>query len=330
MSGYNPTPPTAFSAMTVAGVPIIGSGSVPPFTGKYFWVNETTGADGNSGTAAAPFATLTQALSLCTAGNNDVIFITGSVHVSASVAWSKNNTHLIGLCDPLIRGKRARVSVTGTTPFSYLFNVTASGCWFSNFQTFYGFSTVGATTPICWRDTGGHNCYDNVEFLGFGDGTASTGTANQTTARAFLLSTATGETTWRNCVFGVDTIVRNATNYTLEISGGAPRCHMDGCVFESDLGSSGGASSHILIGADGIDRYFRITNTMFLSSVKSSGTTMTQCMNFSSSAGGFVFGNNCLGYGFTHWETTASGVFVIGMTAPTAHDGGIAVAASPS
>ena len=31
---------------------------------------------------------------------------------------------------------------------------------------------------------------------------------------------AVGETTFRDCVFGVDTTVRNATNYTVEIAGG--------------------------------------------------------------------------------------------------------------
>lgn len=332
MSGtaYNPAPPTALTALTVGGVNTIGTGGMPPFAGNQFWVNETTGNDGNAGTANAPLATLSRALALCTANQNDVVYFWGTIHLTASLAWNKNQVHLIGLCDPLRRGKRARISVSGSTPFSYLVDVSASGCWFGNFGTFYGFTTVGSTTPICWRDTGGRNCYDNVEFLGFGDATAVTGTANQTTARAFLLSGSTGETTWRNCVFGVDTAVRNATNYTLEISGGAPRCTLEGCDFEADLGASGTGSSHLLIGASGIDRYLNIRNCIFGNSTKSSGSTMTQCMNLNAAAGGYVLLHNSTGFGFTHWETAASGSLVLDMTAPTAHDGGIAVAASPS
>jgi hypothetical protein len=331
MSGsYNPAPPTALTALTVAGVPTIGVGGMPPFTGNQFWVNESTGNDGNAGTANAPLLTLTRALALCTANQNDVVWFTGTIHLSDSLVWSKNQVHLVGLCDPLKRGKRARISVTGSTAFGPLVSVTASGCWFMNFGTFFGFAVTGSTSPICWQDTGGRNCYDTVEFLGFGDSTVSTGTAVQTGARAFKLNTSTGEVTWRNCVFGVDTIARNATNYTLEIAGGAPRCTLQGCDFESDLGASGGSSCHILIGASGIDRYLNIRDCIFGNATKSSGTAMTQCYNVNASAGGYVLMHNCTGFGFTHWETSASGSVLLDMGTVTAHDGGIAIAAAPA
>ena len=46
--------------------------------------------------------------------------------------------------------------------------------------------------------TGGRNSYNNVEFLGFGDATVTTGTANQTGARAFKFNNSTGESTFRD------------------------------------------------------------------------------------------------------------------------------------
>lgn len=321
---------TNLTALQVAGVPTIGTGGLLPFTGNYYFVNEATGSDGNTGQADNPLATLAFAHTKCTAGNNDVVFFTGTIHQTAALAWSKSNTHLIGLCDTVKRGKRARIAVSGTTPFSYLVNVTASGCLFMNFGTFYGFATTGATSPVAWVDTGGRNCYDTVEFLGFGDATVSTGTANQTTARAFVLNTNTGETTWRNCVFGVDTAVRNVANFTLEIAGGAPRCTIENCDFEADLGASGAGSSHILIGASGIDRYLNIVTSRFMNSTKSGATAMTQCMNVNASAGGIALLDRSTGYGFTHWETSASGCVFLDMGTVTAHDGGIAIAASPS
>lgn len=315
------------NGITSLGIPTFGAGGILPFTGNYYFVQETTtaGVSAGLGTAQQPYNTLSQALDQCVAGNNDVIFLIGTVHVTASVAWSKNNVHLIGLCDPIKRGKRARISVSGSTPFSYLFNVTANGCWFANFGTFYGFATTGATTPICWLDTGGRNCYDNVEFLGFGDGTASTGTAVQTGARAFKLNTSTGETTWRNCVFGVDTIARNATNYTVEIAGNAPRLTMENCDFECDLGSSGTAGSHILIGSAGIDRYMILNRCHFLNSTLSSGSTMAQCFNVSASAGGVVLMDQCQAFGITAWETTPSGSVYTNMSAVSAPGGGISL-----
>jgi hypothetical protein len=323
------------NGITSLGIPTFGTSGLPPFTGNYWWVQELygTATAGGNGTYKAPFGTLQQAHDAAANNNNDVIFLVGTVHQTAALTWTKNLTHLYGVCAPLRRGKRARISSSGSTPFSYLVNVSGFGCLFQNFGTFYGFPTTGATTPICWNDTGGRNCYNGIEFLGFGDPTTTTGTANQTAARAFKLNTSTGETTWRSCIFGTDTVVRNATNYTLEIAGGAPRCAAIDCDFEADLGNSGGSSSHVVIPADGIDRRLNMTGCNFTNAtlgMSPDATAMTQCFNINGAPGGAVLARDCTGYGFTHWETTASGFLVINMPAPTAHDGGIAIAASPS
>ena len=129
------------------------------------------------------------------AGRNDVIFLTGTVHLTSAVNWTKNNVHLVGLCAPLKNGKRARIIELGQHAIQLSGECLGERCLFQNFGTFYGFPTTGATTPICWNDTGGRNDYNLVEFLGFGDATVTTGTANQLTARAFVLNTSTGETT---------------------------------------------------------------------------------------------------------------------------------------
>lgn len=320
------------NGITSMGVPVIGTGQIPPYTGNYFFVQEitTSGVVAGQGTAQQPYNTLEQALAQCVAGNNDVVFMIGSVRPLTTLDWNKNNTHLIGICDPIKRGKRARIAVTGSTAYGPLVNVTASGCHFRNFGTFFGWPTTGSTSPICWQDTGGRNCYENVEFMGFGDGTASTGTAVQTGARAFKLNTSVGETTFRSCVFGVDTISRNATNHTVEIAGGAPRCTFEDCDFESILGASGGSSTHLLIGASGIDRYLQMIGCRFWSATKSGGTTMAQAMSVNASAGGFVALDQCTAFGITDWETASSGSVVLDMATVTAIDGGISKVALPA
>lgn len=317
------------SGLEVAGVPTMGVGGLLPFTGNYYFVNETTGSDGNPGTADAPLKTLAQAQTLATANQNDVVLFTGTSHLTASLAWAKNQVHLIGLCDPLQRGKRARISVSGSTGFNKLVNVTASGCWFLNFGTFYGWTNTSGAL-ICWEDDGGRNCYDTVEFMGFGDGTVSTGSSNLTGSRAFKLNTSTGETTFRGCTFGVDTVTRNATNYTVEIAGAAPRVTFENCDFEAYLGASGTNSSHILIGSGGIDRYVNFKFCRFMNATGSGATAGAQVFNVSGSAGGMALLDRCTAFGFTHWETSASARVLLDMGTVTAHDGGIAVAASPS
>ncbi len=309
------------NGVTSLGIPVV-PGLPQPFTGNYFWVNETTGYDGNPGTPSAPYKTLQAAHDATTDGNNDVVLFSGTCHQTTSLNWSNSQTHLIGVCEDIKRGKRARISVTGTVAFDKLVNVTGQGCQFQNFGTFYGFNDASAN--ICWYDAGGRNAYDLVEFMGFGDGTASTGTANHTAARAFTFNNSTGETTWRNCVFGVDTITRNATNYTLELAGGAPRLYFENCDFEAYLGASGGASSHVLVGAAGIDRYVKFVGCRFGASGQSGGTTMAQCFNVNGAPGGAILLDQCTAFnGITAWMTTPVTAVVQNMTVPTA-GGGIA------
>lgn len=304
--------------------PVLPASASPIYTGNWWFVNETTGSDGNTGAADNPFATLGAALNAATANQNDVVAFQGTIHLTSTLVWSKNQVHLIGMDAPMKRGKRARISVTGATAFAPLVSVTASGCNFRNLGTFYGFNSA-SNNNICWQDTGGRNSYDLVEFLSFGDGTASTGTSNITGARALKFNTSTGETTFRSCVFGVDTETRGAVNYTVEIAGGAPRLYFIDCDFEAYIGSGGTAGSHVVIGAAGIDRYCTFQNCRFLNSTKSGASAMTQLMNLNASIGGAILLNQCTGYGYTHIETTPTNQIFLDNAAPSiAADAGIA------
>lgn len=304
-----------------------------PGSGPTYYVNETIGDDsvGNDGfNPYSPLKTIDQALSLertalsraglSSVGRNAIIAFWGTQHRTSTMAWNLPATHLVGLGASERRGKRARISVTGSTAFDKLVSVTAQGCEFANFGTFYGFNDASAN--ICWSDTAGRSCYSNVEFMGFGDGTASTGTANHTAARAFVMNTSNGESSWYDCVFGVDTVTRNATNYTLELAGGAPRLHFENCTFEAYLGASGGSSSHLLVGAAGIDRYVKFKGCEFHASGSSGGTSMAQAVNVDTAAGGTVlFDQSTFGPGITAIQTAPVNAVQINMVAATTGGG---------
>ena len=292
------------------GAPIYGVSGMPPMSGNYFWVDETNGSDGNTGGPQDPFATLTQAHSTCVDGNNDVVFLTGTIHQTATLAWSKNNTHLVGLCSPVRRGKRARISVKGTTAFTPLVSVTASGCIFRNLGTFYGFDSA-SNNAVCWSAAGQRCHHDNVEFLGFGDGTATTGTSNKTGSRAIVVGQAGGggENTFDRCVFGADTEARGATNYTLEfLSGsGTPRNYFHDCDFEALLSAGGAAACHLFTAASSsIDRYQMFEQCRFHNAVNSTGTTMTALALLAASSGGYIMLQRCTAAGITDIEATAA------------------------
>lgn len=314
-------PYTNLTSLAVAGVPTIGAGGLLPFTGNYFFVNETTGSDGNTGQADNPFATLTRALSLCTAGHNDVVFLTGTVHTTATLAWNKDNTHLIGLAGPIQTNQRARISASGSV-FTPLVNVTGRGCIFLNLGTFHGFADASA--QICWADSGGNNFYSSVSFLGMANATAAAHVGSRSLT---VGGSGSGENTFVNCQIGLDTVARSGANYSLEFLGsaGTPRNTFRNCIFPAYATAT--SPAFINAAASSTDRWQVFDNCYFIADIKSGGTsTLAQAFNISSSAGGIFLMNNCAVYGVTAQETSASGNIIGNNSTPTAAGSGKAIA----
>jgi hypothetical protein len=301
------------------GMPLYGVSGLPPFTGNYFFVSESGGSDGNTGGPQDPLKTLTQALALCVDGNNDVVFLSGTVHVTATVAWSKGKTHLIGLAPPLNSQARARISQTGSAVFSPLVNVTGSECIFQNIGTFHGFND--ASTQICWIDSGGRNRYENCFFAGMGHATA----AAQAGSRSLVVDGTTGENTFSRCTIGLDTVVRaTSANASLEFTNHTPRNVFDSCIFLADV--SDAADLHVLVASGGIDRFALFKNCTFLNSTDSGATAMTVAFTVNASAGGSVLLQYCSSHGATVYASTGP-IYVDGAV-PTGNTSGLAVAAT--
>lgn len=302
------------------GMPQYGiSGILPPFNGNSFWVDETLGSDGNTGGPQDPFATLTQAYSKCLNNNNDVIYLTGTVHVTATVNWNLSRVHLIGLAPNLNSEARARISQTGSTVFTPLVNVTGGECIFRNIGAFHGFPS--ATTQICWVEAGQRNEYTNCAFLGMGNATA----AAQTGSRSLTVgSGGQGENTFTQCIIGLDTIVRSAANASLEFLGGSPRNVFRNCIFPCDTSSA--SAVFVTVGATGMDRWALFDNCDFLNTVDSGSTTMSAAITANASAGGSIVINSGIFLGATA-VATANGVYVNGAV-PVATTSSIAIKAT--
>ena len=69
---------THLSGLEVAGVPTMGMGGAPFFTGNWYFVDPVNGSNGNTGAADSPFATLYWAHNKMTAGQNDVCVLVGN------------------------------------------------------------------------------------------------------------------------------------------------------------------------------------------------------------------------------------------------------------
>ena len=309
------------------GMPLFGVSGVAPFTGNYFWVNESSGSDGNTGGPSDPYATLTQALAQCTANNSDVIFLVGSCHVTATVAWNKSKTHLIGLSPPSQNG-RARIAigtaVASPNAVTPLVNVTASGCIFQNIEAFNGINQ--AATQVTWAEAGGQNYYQNCNFIQTGHATA----AAQAGSRA--LTVGSDENLFRECTIGGDTLIR-ATNVNAElefivnpVSGtGAARNVFRDCVFQAWTSLT--TDLHVLAAAGSIDRYVLFHRCTFLNAINSGGgATMAVGFTVNAAAGGSVLLQECASVGATVYATTGP-IYVQG-SVPTGATSGLAVAAT--
>lgn len=278
------------------GGPLFGVAGLLPFTGNFYWVDETNGSDGNTGGPSDPFKTLSQAHSVCTDSNNDVVLFTGTIHQTATLTWSKNWTHLIGLA-ATSQNDRARISQTGSTVFSPLVNVTGSGCIFRNIGTFHGFNN--ASTQICWAEAGGRNYYDSVQFLGMGDATA----AAQAGSRNLTIA-GSGENLFNNCVVGLDTVVRATNaNASLELLSGTPRNVFRNTLFSSYCTAA--TDVHIKIAAGGMDRYLILDGCQFHNF---GGTSLNAAITNAggSPAGDVIVTPSCISVGATAIATTGN------------------------
>lgn len=115
---------TTFGDMvyTMGGVPLLAGIPFGP-TSKVFFVAPGTGSDGNKGTSVKkPLKTLAKAHSLMTANSNDVCFLIAQSNTAAdttdyqaaTLTWSKDLCHLIGVGAPSQFSQRARIAQTST------------------------------------------------------------------------------------------------------------------------------------------------------------------------------------------------------------------------
>lgn len=337
------------NGVTSFGVPVLGSISGIPFTGRYFFVDPVHGLDGNSGLSpSSPLKTLYRAHALCRDGNNDVVILigngqaSGSARLSLALAqsvdptvttgvlnWTKNATHLVGVCAPSRQAQRARIAPPSGVYTQATFGsgnfvvVTGSGCFFSNFSVFQGFST-GGVNQIAWTDNGNRNAYQNVDIFGQADA-ASAADAGSRSLKIGLLGS--GENSFYGCTIGGDTVARSV-GAALELAGATPRNTFEDCIFPVDA-SAGGALSILGTGAGCVDRFNMFKRCLFLNAMSSGATAQTVIASFTNAApGGYLafMDSAFIGDANTNWgDANMLANSWINMPTPATLTGGVSV-----
>lgn len=301
-----------------------------PSQGRSYFVNPAAGADSNDGlTPQTAKLTLAAAYGLCQAGKNDIVYLladgatTGTARVNESFTWSKNQTHLIGICAPVMVSQRSRIAPSsGTTAFTPFFTVSGSGCIFQNVQWFMGFST-GTTSQIGMVVSGSRNYFGNCHIAGMGDNESAQSAGSRS------LKVTGSENVWENCTVGVDTITRTQANASLEFASGSTRNVFRNCWFPFQT-SAAGVLGILGTGAACIDRFNLFDNCTFFNGIKSTSTTMTVLTSLTSaSPGGLLLFKQCCLVGITDYGDTngLANSYIDGFTGAAATSG---IAVNPS
>lgn len=311
------------------GVPVLGGVGGIPLTGTWYFVDPANGSDGNEGTSPeAPLDTLSRAHTLCTAGKNDVVVLigdggtTGTARESATLTWSKNATHLIGVTAPTMISQRARISTptTATTNVNPLMKVTASGCLFANFSLFQGVGQ-SATDEQLFEVTGSRNYFWNVHFGGMGHANGAARAGSYT-----LYLNAGSENTFEKCVIGLDTITRSAANASVKLRSAATRNVFLDCMFPMMTS----AATPLFIDANAvgsIDRFAWFKRCVFMNAINSTSTAVAGVVSFHVSQGGTVFMDDCSAVGATDWTASDTDTVKITGAVPNGDTSGMAVSA---
>jgi hypothetical protein len=216
--------------------------------GTVFYLDPTNGSDGNQGTKRNPMKTFPNAYAFTQTGHNDVIRLIGGasgVSLAAALALPNNMTHIVGLGGSPRMNKRARIGMS--TAFTPMITLSGYGCLIKDIYTMHGTLTgqtavTAANDLVGWSIAGARNEFDNVHFGGPMEGTV------QSVVAGYIGVDVVGDgNTFKNCVFGTDTIQRTLANCNVQLEAGTLTIFED-CIF-------------LMNTTDGLQYFINIQNT---------------------------------------------------------------------
>lgn len=305
--------------------------------GKTFYVKPNSGSDGRSGLSPRrAFATLQKALTVMTAGQNDVVYLfaesnsagsTTNRVTTASAAtldWNKDLCHIIGVNNGGMVGQRSRIAFESDFVSAVpLFTLSAAGCLIANIHFFAGVADANPTG--CFLLTGERNRIVNCHIAGIGHN-------DNDISGAYSVKIDGGdENVFEDCVIGLDTIARGtAANSGLLMDGSATRNMFKDCFFTAFLEH---ATNHVhvrLNDTTAIDRWLWFKNCMFNYESANYAAAGTGVMKIPVLTQGRVIVQNCMAFSDAHgttvkWDVDDSDRIFIDMNpTPAADTAGVA------
>lgn len=314
--------PTFNGMPMVGGLPVTFGNTGGGGAGKYYFVNPTTGSDGNKGTSMdKPFATIDKANTSATSNNHDVIVLSAtSAHAQTTMlSVTKNRLHFLGL-DAVGRyyGQRSRITSSGAgTAGIALVQTTGVGTSFSNIKFDSGF-TLNASI-YGFADGGEYTRMQNCEIYKSSD-------TDQATAAELLMN---GDGSYySHCTIGslATNVSAARTNVLLtreKITGKVCRDVMfEDCMFWLKSSSTTACHFHSTTATD-VERMLQIKNCQMIVAKLSTGTVGDAIIIDAALTEGMIIVNNSCNVNSTALATTgAVGVVYYGPEIATAATAG--------
>ena len=215
--------------------PVLADMPLGPNSNIYF-VDPVNGDDSNPGTSRQnPMATILAAYNKCVAGQHDIvayIAATSGETQTAAFTWTKDYTHLVGLCAPVRAAQRARIFAVSTLADAVFWTISGTGCIFKNIYWFHGPNSATGLGNVLV--TGERNYFENCHFAGGGHAT------NAIDGCYSLGLNGGGESLFKYCTFGLTTIAAATGVRCVALIGGyPPRVVFEDCFFGLHASNAG-------------------------------------------------------------------------------------------
>lgn len=292
------------------GMPVVGGG-LPLMGGridatgdaKVYFVDPANGSDGNTGFSPdKAMNTVSAAYAKTVDKSGDTIYllndgnVSGSSVESATITWSNDNVHLVGLCAPTLLSQRARIVWQGADVVTPLINVTGNGNLFANISIIEE-TTEDGVASVGVRVSGQRNVFHNVAIMSM----VNTNTGDEAASSCLLLSGGS-ENTFRECYIGVDTSARSQANASVECESAATRNAFFDCTFAMFATAATPVFLEASTNSD-IDRWVLFERCKFINpDTMGACSTITQAFNVvnGSDLGGVILVFDCFFNGCTN------------------------------
>lgn len=251
------------------GMPVSIGNVVDP---KTYYVNPTTGSDGNKGTSIKkPFATIGKAYSMTRSNAGDTIVL--SAHSSHAVdegglAVSKNRINFVSadFHGRVVQQGAKVTSYSATDDAAYVLKNTGTRNTFSGIKFIQESTDAAALTVV--QEGGEGTLYDHCSFV-FG----VVDNLDQTNAYEFLAGSDSA--TYNSCLFGTETLLTSAARTVFAIDQVTTSQEfksniLDNCIFMISSSSATASLIKVLANTDVLFTNL-LRNPIFMASLDSAG-----------------------------------------------------------